>query len=213
MATALRFLAQFFRWRVWALALLLCASACRTTASPAPDGPVIRELKLNGVKQVSERDLRSRILTAKTSWLPFSKKHRFDPHIWQTDLERIERFYKGKGFFQAKVTEQKVNELSNGVALEVTVHEGQPTKIKAIDVTGIDELPAEVALAAHSLPAWCSKKNRGSVFLTESPRNFASEAMQRRASLRTRRSMSRRSKRQHQSASMPARPIGSETFG
>src|SRR6185295_8894138 len=56
---------------------------------------------------------------------------------------RIERYYQARGFYQAQVVNDDVKHEGDGVALTVEVNEGNPTKISAIDVEGLDELPPD----------------------------------------------------------------------
>jgi translocation and assembly module TamA len=122
------------------LALLFCACAGK---QPNPDEPPIRSLKIEGTKQVSAGDIEERLLTTGPSWWPFAPTPYFDPIAWQADLRRIERYYQAQGFYQAQVVSEDVKQEKDGVALTVQVSEGRPTRISAIDIEGLDELPPD----------------------------------------------------------------------
>ena len=122
------------------LALVLCACAGK---QPKPDEPPVKSLKIEGTKAVSTGDIEEHILTTGPSWWPFAATPYFDPIAWQADLRRIERYYQAQGFYQAQVVNDDVKHEGDGVALTVEVNEGNPTKISAIDIEGLDELPPD----------------------------------------------------------------------
>jgi translocation and assembly module TamA len=132
--------------------------------SPKRDGPIVRELEIRGARQVDPGELRQKILTAKTSKLPFTRKQYFDRNVWRTDLRRIERFYQGRGFYQARVLKDQVVPLGkNGVKVIVDVEEGRPTQVAELELTGLDDLPPEHrGEVTRNLPF-----QKGDVFLEE----------------------------------------------
>lgn len=124
------------------LLVLVSLAGCKTTEKR--DDPVVRKLDVEGSKQVSDKELKKKILTTQTGWIPFvSKPQYFDPDVWRTDLRRIERYYRERGYYQAKVVSEEVTPVKNGVALKVRVEEGEPTRIGRVDVDGLDGLPEE----------------------------------------------------------------------
>ncbi|MFZ5470361.1 MAG: BamA/OMP85 family outer membrane protein, partial [Myxococcota bacterium] len=157
-----------FRLPAWlALALGLFA-ACATVEEQA-QGPRVERLRIEGARQVDEDELKEKILTAESSWLPawvpiFGEEHRFDPNAWQADLRRIERLYQSRGYYQARVLDEEVKELAaDGVELWVRVDEGSATVLRTVEVRGLDRLPPEHGAAAlEKLPL-----NEGDVFLEE----------------------------------------------
>jgi outer membrane protein insertion porin family/translocation and assembly module TamA len=69
----------------------------------------------------------------------------FDRFVLQQDLARIERFYRSKGFYDARVRAARV--ISTGedrhVRVEIVVREGPPTTVKTILPTGLTSVPFE----------------------------------------------------------------------
>jgi len=122
------------------LALVLCACAGKP---PKPDEPPVKSLKIEGTKAVSAGNIEEHILTTGPSWWPFAPTPYFDPIAWQADLRRIERYYQAQGYYQAQVVNDDVRHEGDGVALTVEVNEGKPTRISAIDIEGLDELPPD----------------------------------------------------------------------
>ncbi len=125
------------------LTLGLMAAACATTEQK-PEGPVIEKLTLEGTKQLSNKELEGRIVTAPTpfydEWL--DREQHFDPNAWAADQRRIERYYQAHGYYQARVTEDQMTPLPNGhVALRLKIVEGELTHIGKVDVRGLEPLP------------------------------------------------------------------------
>ena len=84
--------------RVLWLSLLL-AGGC--AAEKANGRPWIHDLTIKGVKQVKEKELRSKIALEDTSWVPLSPKHYLDPFAIDLDKKRIESYYAAHGYEEA----------------------------------------------------------------------------------------------------------------
>ncbi len=129
--------------------LLLLGAACGALLSGCAhdDGggdPVLKDLEIVGASQVSPKDLKKKILTEETSWIPFSGDKHFDENTWRTDLARIERYYQERGYYQAKVVSSEVKPTGKEeVSIRVEVDEGEPTAVTRIMLDGGQELPAE----------------------------------------------------------------------
>ncbi len=136
---------MYVRRIVW-LSLLL-AGGC--AAEKANGRPWIHDLKLEGVKSVKQKDLRSKIALEDTSWVPLSPKHYLDPFEVDVDKKRIEAYYAAHGYFFAKVTAAEVKPIKNGKAVDIklVVDEGPATKIDELKVDGIDP----IGPAAHDI--------------------------------------------------------------
>ena len=93
-------------------------------------------------RPISSRQIRKKILTAKTGWWPFATKQYFDPVSWEADLRRIVRLYETRGYYQARIAHEAAIPQPKGVALEVKVEEGQVTKVGTLDFRGLEALPA-----------------------------------------------------------------------
>ena len=123
-------------WVMWGAAFAACASG------PKPTTPVVKDLRITGNDEISDRQIKKKILTSETGWWPFASKQHFDSVAWQTDLKRIERLYVSRGFYQAEVVkDQVIPKPDNGVELEVQVSEGKPTHIGKVDINGLESLP------------------------------------------------------------------------
>ena len=65
------------------------------------------------------------------------------PAAWQADLNRIPRYYQAQGYYQAQVVDDSVTRDGDGVALKVKVQEGKPTRVKQLEIEGLDGVPPE----------------------------------------------------------------------
>jgi translocation and assembly module TamA len=106
-----------------------------------PRGPVVTQMQFTGTKQVSQGAIEDRIATSQANFFSyvFGPVPTFDPTTWTADLRRIERYYQSLGFYQAEVTEEQVEpDGKGGVRLALTIDEGQPTHLTALDIDGLD---------------------------------------------------------------------------
>ena len=117
-------------------AVVGCASQQKKQA------PVVRDLRIEGNQEISSRQIKNKILTAKTGWWPFATKQYFDPVSWEADLRRIVRLYETRGYYQARIAHEAAIPQPKGVALEVKIDEGNVTRVGTLEVQGLEALPA-----------------------------------------------------------------------
>lgn len=67
------------------------------------------------------------------------------------DLERIERLYRSRGYYEAKVTVARVerDETNATVRVTILVHEGLPVLIARVTPKGLEQLPAKIGFQAQ----------------------------------------------------------------
>src|SRR4029078_4714811 len=129
------------RWRGAPIVVMSVASLVGCASQQKKETPVVKDVHISGNDEISSRKIKQRILTSQTGWWPFARKQYFDPVAWQADLERIRRFYEANGFYQAEVVKDEGSPRPpDGVALEVQVREGKPTKIGKLDIQGLGAL-------------------------------------------------------------------------
>jgi outer membrane protein insertion porin family len=119
-------------------ALALSAAACKE------EGTIkVHRLAFNGVKAVDQERLKNALATHESSWIPWGKKYFFDRSRFDADLKRIQAFYADRGYPDARVTgfDVKLNDKQNEVDLTVTIVEGEPIKVAALDFEGFDVIP------------------------------------------------------------------------
>jgi outer membrane protein assembly complex protein YaeT len=120
----------------------------------------IHSLDFQGVKGVSEKALAAALQTKRGSRIPWGRKTYFDRRAFEADLERIQAFYRDRGYPDARVTsfDVKLNDKQDQVDVVVHVLEGQPTLVADIELTGFDVLsPGEQRSLRDSLPLLVKK--------------------------------------------------------
>ncbi len=139
------------------LASLGCGPKPACSADDAK-GCVITKLRIrqeregNGGK-VDEDDIKDRLATAESSFLVtnatvdllrekgtlFFTYERFDRLVLERDLQRVERYYRARGFYEARVRAARVLRTGDStVRVEIFVDEGPPTKISAVGLELMD---------------------------------------------------------------------------
>ena len=120
----------------------------------------IHSLDFQGVKQVDKKALANALQTKRGSKLPWGHKTYFDRRAFEADLERIQAFYRDRGFPDARVGsfDVKLNDKQDQVDVTVRISEGQPTVVSEIDLVGFEVLsPGEQRSLRDSLPLQAKK--------------------------------------------------------
>jgi outer membrane protein insertion porin family/translocation and assembly module TamA len=132
--------------------------------SVPPGRSAIDTVKIHGNDTLSSGDITDRLATTESpKFLGLMRGVVYDYSIYdvsvlQRDLARLERYYRGRGFLDARARAARVTQISeNHVRVDVTVDEGPPTLNREVKLQGIEGLPladvAAVVLAATtSLP-------------------------------------------------------------
>jgi outer membrane protein insertion porin family/translocation and assembly module TamA len=135
--------------------LFLLAAALLGTACREEGDIKVSDLQFNGVEQVDKSALRSALQTKKGSWIPWGRKRYFDRRAFEADLKRIEAFYRDRGFPDARVASFDValNSAQDEVDITVTISEGEPIRVAAIDLTGFGVLDAaDLEMLQETMP-------------------------------------------------------------
>jgi outer membrane protein assembly factor BamA len=69
----------------------------------------------------------------------------FDRYVLERDLERIERFYRAKGYYRARVRAGRVFQSGRQARVEIIIEEGPVLPVGRVDVHGLNTLPPELA--------------------------------------------------------------------
>jgi outer membrane protein assembly complex protein YaeT len=131
---------RVIRFMVTIVTAAALASACKE------EGTIkVHSLKFVGVKNVDEGKLANALATHASSKLPWGKKAYFDRSRFDADLKRIQAFYSDRGFPDARVTgfDVKLNDKQDQVDVTLTIAEGDPVKLVAIDFVGFDVIPPD----------------------------------------------------------------------
>ncbi len=128
------------------LAAVFTASGCATDKAQET-GPVVRSFEIEGNERVKDGPIKDGLYTQESPWyafLPFVSKPRLDENAWRGDLQRIEAYYRARGFHEARVEDSSVEPAGEDkVRLHVRVREGEPTIVKRVVLEGLDGLPPE----------------------------------------------------------------------
>src|SRR5688572_31593273 len=129
--------ASAFRRKIVLLLLLLFSAGCRE------EGDIkIGSLKFEGVEQIRQSALADALQTKKGSRLPWGRKTYFDRRAFEADLQRIQAFYRDRGFPDARVAsfDVQLNDTQDEADLTVYIDEGQPIVVDSIALAGFDVL-------------------------------------------------------------------------
>jgi outer membrane protein insertion porin family/translocation and assembly module TamA len=75
----------------------------------------------------------------------------FDRYVLERDLQRIERYYRARGFYRAQARAGRVYGEGQHRKVEIYVEEGPPTVVGRVDVNGLAGIPPEVARKAKRM--------------------------------------------------------------
>jgi outer membrane protein insertion porin family/translocation and assembly module TamA len=120
-----------------ALVLAACAAA------PPAGHDVVSALSIHGGAEAEDPALEKGIATREGDVL--------DTDVLQKDLERVERFYRDRGYYDARVGSARVvREGKQAVRVEIDVLPGEPVRVARLEVLGLDQVPAPLAKEARS---------------------------------------------------------------
>jgi outer membrane protein assembly factor BamA len=74
----------------------------------------------------------------------------FNRFVLERDLQRIERFYRSRGYYQAHARAAHVYHSGSKVRVEIVVEEGPPVLLRRVDVHGLEQLPAALRTDAKA---------------------------------------------------------------
>lgn len=75
----------------------------------------------------------------------------FNRHVLEADLQRIERYYRARGYYRARVRAGRVEYVGDRkVRIEIIVEEGPPVTVERVVVEGLERIPGELGLEART---------------------------------------------------------------
>jgi len=122
------------------LLLVAASTACKE------EGTInVKKLSFMGVTAVDQGRLKAALATKESSIIPWGKKRYFDRARFEADLKRIQAFYADRGYPDARVTgfDVKLNDKQDAVNLVVTIAEGEPVRVAAIEFVGFEAIPEQ----------------------------------------------------------------------
>jgi outer membrane protein insertion porin family len=136
-------------------ARLVCLLAALTLAPPAAAQEtqlVVRQLKFEGNKAISDDVLAAAIVTTNSSWfaraIPFrwlglGAKRFFDQQEFRRDVVRLVVLYRRTGYPDA-VIDTLVRRTTQDGYITFKIREGEPIVATSLSITGLDSIPAEL---------------------------------------------------------------------
>jgi outer membrane protein insertion porin family/translocation and assembly module TamA len=126
--------------------LLLLSIAARVDAAQVEDlDPEkdwqVQELSVEGNEHFSTAQLRGEMVTTARTWYtPWRSRPHFDPVAFKTDIERLARFYRAQGYYEAQVSyDLEMQEAEHFVSVRITITEGKPVVVSQVEVEITDE--------------------------------------------------------------------------
>jgi outer membrane translocation and assembly module TamA len=73
---------------------------------------------------------------------PWTDRPLYDEAVFTRDIDRIERFYRARGYYDARVAgvQQEKHDEDREIELRVSVDEHEPVLVRAIELVGLDDL-------------------------------------------------------------------------
>lgn len=123
-----------------------------------PQGrPVVDAVHIHGTKQVERDEVEDKIATTPSpKFLGLFRGVVYDYSVFNqatldTDLERIQRLYRARGYYDTKTRGARVETPKPGhVEVTILLQEGAPVKTSSVTVKGIDQLPRQAARGARA---------------------------------------------------------------
>lgn len=159
------------------LALLLMLGGCAKAPAQRFD---LASLKVTGNEQLDDEEIEERIASRETprflGLFPgvIYDYEVFNRFVLERDLQRIERLYRRRGYYQAHVRAAHVYRSGSKVKVEIVVEEGEPVVLRRVDVHGLERLPSDVKMEAFG--AATTSLTRGDPF-DEEKLDLASKAL------------------------------------
>lgn len=163
-----------------ALALLFLSAGC---AAIPPGTAAVNRVIIQGNRAIPSADIEEKIATTPSPkflglFRGFVHDYElFDSRVLQRDLERVERYYRARGYYEAHVRVGRVRYTTrNHVEITIVVDEGRPVLIHEVELAGLAGLSSKDARAVRE--AMTEHLKTGHIF-EEAPFQDADSAMQR----------------------------------
>ncbi len=132
-------------------ALVALGLVLGVACAPAPTRPVVTAIELRETSEPPAVD-DGPVLDGLATY------DEYDPNVLSRDLQRVERYYRARGYYEAKVTAARVLTVDpKHVRVELRVAPGEPVTVRSVNLPGIASLPfevvSEVTAARHTLEA------------------------------------------------------------
>src|SRR5690349_19195731 len=171
--------------RSWLAPLLAVVGLAMAACATIPKGRYgVDALELTGVEKLDPYALRACLATHERDWLsidlskepaptcgeppfdarrihlrlwrwPWSDWPLYDPSVFERDLSRIERWYRARGYYGARILEARstpeaalygTRTGTDRIQLQVRIEEGEPIRIQSVTIEGTNTLEGKLGL-------------------------------------------------------------------
>lgn len=154
-------------WR--AIPLLLLTMFATSCASVPGRRYTLNSITLRGNENLDDDEIEEKIASRESEKFlgvfrgVIHEYQIFDRHVLERDLQRIERFYRAKGYYFARVRAGRVKYVGDrGTQVEILIDEGPLVTVARVDIHGLEGL--DPALAARARQAAASHLGNGEAF-------------------------------------------------
>lgn len=130
------------------LSALLPASGASARDADNGGPAVISSLRIRGLEDISMGTVKKSMLTPFPSRKPWKKDPEFDRQLLEDDIKRIEQLLRDHGYYASSVTRDIVfGDGGSRVDVEITVDQGDPVTLNALEVKVLADWPDDYAAA------------------------------------------------------------------
>ncbi|MFT3776183.1 MAG: POTRA domain-containing protein [Minicystis sp.] len=150
-----------------ALALTLALAVISGCASIPRGTAAVDSVDVQGNKAIPDEDIEGKVATTPSpKFLGLFRGvvydyELFDRSVLQRDLERVERYYRARGYYEARARAGRIRYRNdNHVQVTIEVEEGRPVLVRERRIEGIDALAPRDARAVRGAMTDLVKENR-----------------------------------------------------
>jgi translocation and assembly module TamA len=132
--------------------LCACTQTVGGTGVEEPERTV-RDVTVEGNDEISDKTIVGGLANKKPTGILLRSRFVYDPLALQLDIERIERYYRTRGYFSADVTGTRVVPVgADKVDIFFALVEGEPTRVTNVTVSGVPDPVAWPEVAGAIAP-------------------------------------------------------------
>lgn len=95
---------------------------------------------MHGNRALDDSTIERALYTSESGFWPWSDDHYLSTSEFLKDLERIHILYQRHGYFSARLVSYEVRPSGDGVAVALTVSEGEPTRVETLAIEELEPL-------------------------------------------------------------------------
>lgn len=116
---------------------------------------IVDDVDIVGTGAVDDDDILEKIATEPTSTLlglrlPWTARSLLDTHVLERDVRRVARYYRARGYYDARVVSTEILPDGDEVDIRIAVEEGEPVLVRGLQVVGLEALPPALRRTVRS---------------------------------------------------------------